>query len=95
MFKGLSRLISKVHFGHELVNLISFFIGMLASSAMVSFIIYGAYEWAFLSGLFGWLGFSVLFSRYEKTIYRKITLKLLRNYDHDKVRDVLKIIREQ
>ncbi|SJZ37852.1 hypothetical protein [Selenihalanaerobacter shriftii] len=94
MIKTLTNLLKRIRFKHEIMNLFSFFIGMFSSSAMVSFIIYGSLEWAIISGIVGWIGFSVLFKRYEKVIYKEITIKLLKNCDHNKVKDVLEIIHE-
>ncbi|MBM7624892.1 hypothetical protein [Sporohalobacter salinus] len=94
MLKSLTQLFKRVHFKFEMLNLLSFFIGMLASAAMISFIIYHSYQWALISGIGSWLGFSFLFKRHKEIIYREITVKLLQNYDQNKVKDVLEIIHE-
>jgi hypothetical protein len=94
MINILSRIFKKIHFKYEFINLLSFFIGMFASSAMISFIIYKYYSWAIISGLLAWIGFAVLLQRHEEVIYKEITLKLLKSYDQEKVKDVIEIIHE-
>lgn len=95
MMNILNKLFKRIQFKHEFLNLLSFFVGLLASSAMLSCIIYRSYSWAIFSGIVGWLGFTFLLKRHKEVIYQEITLKLLRKYDQDKVKDVLEIIREQ
>lgn len=94
MLKSLTQLFKRFHFKFELLNFLSFVISMSASAAMINFIIYKSYSWAFISGIASWLGFSLLFKRHKKIIYREITVKLLQDYNQDKVKDVLETIHE-
>ncbi|MCK8823731.1 hypothetical protein [Fuchsiella alkaliacetigena] len=95
MLSIFTGLLKKINFKHEFINLLSFFIGIFSTSIMITYIISNKYQLAILTGIIAWLAFSLLFKRYERMVYRNITLKLLTDYDQEKVESLLKTIHKQ